>query len=59
VLHNCPFHQLAIRNRDLICGMNLALVQGFAAGLGATGLSPALDPGPGRCCVVISQGQPA
>ena len=26
--------------------MNLALVQGFAAGLGATGLSPALDPDP-------------
>ncbi len=66
-LRNCPFHQVAIRHPDLICGMNLALVEGLAAGLGsgpgpgpgASGLRPALDPGHGRCCVVISQDQPA
>jgi predicted ArsR family transcriptional regulator len=58
-LRNCPFHQLAVRHPDLICGMNLALIEGLAAGLNAAGLRPVLDPGPGRCCVVISQGQPA
>jgi predicted ArsR family transcriptional regulator len=57
-LRNCPFHQLASRHPDLICNMNLALIEGLTAGLGATELCPALNPGPGRCCVVISQNQP-
>ncbi len=57
-LRNCPFHQLAIEHPDLICGMNLALVQGITEGLGASGLHPVLDPGPGRCCVAISAAQP-
>lgn len=56
-LRNCPFHQLAARHRELVCGMNLALIKGLVAGLGAGGMSPALDPGPGRCCAVI--GTPA
>ena len=38
-LRNCPFHQLAERHRDVVCGMNLALVEGLAAGLGADGLA--------------------
>jgi predicted ArsR family transcriptional regulator len=52
-LRNCPFHQLAERHRDVVCGMNLALVEGLAAGLGADGLHPVLDPQPGHCCVAI------
>ena len=55
-LRNCPFHQLAARHRELVCGMNLALIEGLVAGLGAGGMRPALDPGPGRCCVVIGTG---
>lgn len=57
-LRNCPFHQLASRHPDLICGMNLALIEGLTAGLGASGLRAELNPAPGRCCVVISQRQP-
>jgi predicted ArsR family transcriptional regulator len=57
-LRNCPFHQLASRHPDLICGMNLALIEGLTAGLGASGLCPELNPGPGRCCVVISPARP-
>lgn len=57
-LRNCPFHQLASRHPDLICGMNLALIEGLTAGLDASELSPELNPGPGRCCVVISQDRP-
>jgi predicted ArsR family transcriptional regulator len=53
-LRNCPFHQLAEQHRDVVCGMNLALVQGLIAGLGAGGWHPALDPRPGHCCVAIS-----
>ena len=53
ILRNCPFHQLAAQHQELVCGMNLALVQGLVAGLDAPGLRPSLDPLPGRCCVVI------
>ncbi len=53
-LRNCPFHQLAARHPDIVCGMNLALIEGVVAGLGAAGMRPVLDPGAGRCCVVIT-----
>jgi predicted ArsR family transcriptional regulator len=52
-LRNCPFHQLAERHRDVVCGMNLSLVKGLVAGLGADGCHPVLDPRPGHCCVAI------
>ena len=52
-LRNCPFHQLAERHRDVVCGMNLALVEGLVEGLGANGWRPVLDPQRDHCCVVI------
>jgi predicted ArsR family transcriptional regulator len=56
-LQNCPFRQLAAEHRDLVCGMNLALIEGLVAGLGRDGeLRPALRPGPGHCCVMIDTG---
>lgn len=58
MLGNCPFRRLAVRHRDVVCDMNLALIGGLVAGLGADGMSPALDPRPGQCCVVIRAGQP-
>jgi predicted ArsR family transcriptional regulator len=57
-LRNCPFHQLAEQYRDVTCGMNLGLIQGILAGLGADGLRPVLDPQPGHCCVAIGADQP-
>lgn len=56
-LGNCPFHQLAEQDTTLVCGMNLALIQGVITGTGATGLSPELDPRPGRCCVAITHAE--
>ena len=53
-LRNCPFHHLAQQHRDVICGMNLALIEGLVAGLRLRELHPALDPKPGHCCVAIS-----
>ena len=50
-LRNCPFHQLAVQHRDVVCGMNLALIEGLVEGLHASGLRPALHPQPGHCCV--------
>jgi predicted ArsR family transcriptional regulator len=58
VLRNCPFHRLAGQHREVVCGMNLALIDGLLTGLGADGMRPELAPGPGRCCVVIRAGQP-
>jgi predicted ArsR family transcriptional regulator len=56
-LRNCPFHQLAQQHRDVVCGMNLGLIEGILAGLGAQGLRPVLDPRPGHCCVAIGADQ--
>ncbi|HEV2255642.1 MAG TPA: helix-turn-helix domain-containing protein [Streptosporangiaceae bacterium] len=57
-LRNCPFHQLAEHHREVVCGMNLGLIEGILAGLGAEGLRPVLDPQPGHCCVTIGADQP-
>jgi len=51
VLRNCPFHALAQEHAELVCGMNLHLIEGVLEGLARTGLSACLDPGPSRCCV--------
>jgi predicted ArsR family transcriptional regulator len=51
-LRNCPFDAIAKTNRDLVCGMNLSLMDGIIAGLRATGIQAELDRQPGMCCVV-------
>ncbi|CRK62147.1 possible transcriptional regulator [Alloactinosynnema sp. L-07] len=53
VLGNCPFHTLARAHTEMVCGMNLGLLNGFLTGLSATGLRATLDPAPGFCCVRI------
>jgi predicted ArsR family transcriptional regulator len=52
-LGNCPFHELAQRQTELVCGMNLELVCGVLDGLGDTEHSARLDPEPSYCCVVL------
>lgn len=52
VLANCPFHALATEFTELVCGMNLRLLQGLTDEIGPRlALEPRLDPQPGRCCV--------
>jgi predicted ArsR family transcriptional regulator len=50
---NCPFHNLATEHRELVCGMNLALIEGALAGLQLAGATAVLDPRPGLCCVAL------
>ncbi|MEV5548607.1 helix-turn-helix domain-containing protein [Streptomyces sp. NPDC052309] len=50
-LRNCPFHTLATEFPALICGMNLALIEGLAP----EQWSPEMDPCPGGCCVALSK----
>ncbi|MEU9083486.1 helix-turn-helix domain-containing protein [Streptomyces sp. NPDC048357] len=50
-MRNCPFHAVAERFPPLVCGMNLALLEGL---FGADGpLRARMDARPGECCVVI------
>lgn len=63
-LANCPFHALAREHTELVCGMNLALLEGLSEGLAETlagdadppgpRISVRLAPTPGRCCVVLT-----
>jgi predicted ArsR family transcriptional regulator len=48
---NCPFHALSERHPPLVCGMNLALLEGLLEG--AEGLRVHMDPRPGLCCAVV------
>jgi len=50
-LANCPFHVLAQEHTELVCGMNLRLLEGVLDGVPGTGLAAALRPEPGMCCV--------
>jgi len=50
-LTSCPFDALARDHTELVCGMNLALLDEVAE---AAGLTARLDPAPDRCCVVLA-----
>ncbi|MDT0469233.1 helix-turn-helix transcriptional regulator [Streptomyces gibsoniae] len=50
-MRNCPFHAVAERFPPLVCGMNLALLEGL---LGTDGpVRARMDARPGGCCVVV------
>jgi predicted ArsR family transcriptional regulator len=53
-LGNCPFHGLAVRHPELVCGLNEALITGLLDGLGADHLCARLQPDPGSCCVRVA-----
>jgi predicted ArsR family transcriptional regulator len=57
-LRNCPFHELAERHIDLVCGLNLDLLEGLLAGLPSARLVAHLAPAPGRCCVTLDPASP-
>jgi predicted ArsR family transcriptional regulator len=52
-LRNCPFHAVAQRRPEIVCEMNLALIEGLVDGLDTPGFSATLEPGAGRCCVAL------
>src|SRR5690606_12882671 len=53
-LRNCPFHALASRHTELICGINHAFVSGLLRGLATPGVTARLAPAPGSCCVELA-----
>lgn len=52
-LRNCPFDALSADYRDLVCPMNLSMMEGMLEGLGAGDLEAVLEPQPGMCCVAF------
>lgn len=53
-LANCPFGALAAGHTDVVCGMNLAIMEGLLDRLGQLRLTAVLDPAEGRCCVRLA-----
>ena len=52
-MRNCPFHQLSQAHTDLVCSLNLDLVDGLLEVAGESTDRAELSPHEGRCCVVI------
>ena len=50
-LRNCPFHAVAQRHPEVVCDMNLALLGGLVEEM--PGVTAALEPAAGRCCVAL------
>lgn len=59
VLANCPFHVLVTDHPELVCRMNLAVLEGFAAAVPRAGLTARLQPAEGVCCVRLTFDQPS
>ncbi len=54
-LANCPFDRLATDHTELVCGLNLALIDGVLDGLQVEELRARLAPQPGCCCVKVGR----
>jgi predicted ArsR family transcriptional regulator len=53
-LRNCPFHRLAQEFPPLVCGMNLALIEGLlSTATDGAQWSARMDPRPDTCCVAL------
>jgi predicted ArsR family transcriptional regulator len=51
-MRNCPFHALSETHAALVCGMNLALLQGLLDDV--DGVTVQLDPRPDHCCTTLT-----
>ena len=54
ILANCPFHTLAETHTEMVCGMNLALIQALVDEVGPNEVECRLEPDDQRCCVVLA-----
>ncbi|WP_370444764.1 hypothetical protein [Amycolatopsis sp. CA-128772] len=52
-LRNCPFHPLAAKAPELVCGINEAFLGGVLEGLQAATVEAVLDPRAGECCAEL------
>lgn len=54
VLANCPFHALVTEHPELVCRMNLAVLEGLCAALPGPRLTARLEPADNACCVRLA-----
>jgi predicted ArsR family transcriptional regulator len=54
ILRNCPFDGLVQGHREVVCSMNLALLEGAAAEARAAGMAARREVQPGYCCVSLA-----
>lgn len=54
-LANCPFHALAHEHPDVVCDINLHLIEGMLGVCDGGCLRARLQPAPGRCCVTLTR----
>jgi predicted ArsR family transcriptional regulator len=59
LLGNCPFRTVALEHRNLVCPMNLALLEGFVSGLTVSGVTARCESREDGCCVTLRTGPPA
>jgi predicted ArsR family transcriptional regulator len=52
-LRNCPFDRLARQHTELVCWLNLELIQGMLEAVDESPQRATLAPREGRCCVVV------
>lgn len=53
-LCNCPFHAVVDVEPELVCQMNVHLLEGLLDGLSATDVEAQFTPTPGECCVRVA-----
>ena len=54
IFANCPFGALTAVHADVICGMNLSIMEGLLDRLGQLPLAPVCEPARGRCCIRLA-----
>ncbi|PJJ43518.1 MULTISPECIES: helix-turn-helix transcriptional regulator [Glutamicibacter] len=52
-MRNCPFHQVAQQQTEMVCSMNYELVSGALEGCQLDCGRAELSPQSGRCCIVV------
>lgn len=52
-LRTCPFHPLAAKAPEMVCGINHAYLTGLLDGLDTSTVHAVLDPQAGECCVEL------
>jgi predicted ArsR family transcriptional regulator len=52
-LRNCPFDRLTRSHAEVVCGLNLQLIEGMLDAVGAPPQSAVFAPRTGRCCVTV------
>ena len=54
-LRNCPFHPVSRDYPQIVCAMNLSLMEGVLEGLRTRAITATLEPHTEMCCVVFRQ----